>query len=350
MPLSPFYLDLEEKAFSLGLSALGVAASGAARTFDLFAQCVVKGQCADLTYLTNDVQLRRSPTSVLPDARSVVVVALSERTVKEESRDATAEIYASPELQSSKENAAVGRVSGYATCLDYHELLKKKLRALSQYLKAQFPDASIRAAVDTAPILEKDWACEAGIGFVGLHSLVVHPKLGSRFFLGELLVSVDFEKLTGVPDRDAYLSALNLRRREQGEPLFDAAGSAARCLRCRRCVDACPTGALVGNRTLDARRCLNYWTIETINAIPEDIAVNLDGRLFGCDLCQRVCPHNAAIEIAPPRLIPLDSVERLDDAAFRRLFKKTPVFRAHLEGLQRVAQTLMAQNASSKKK
>lgn len=350
MPLSSFYLDLEQKAFSLGLSALGVAASGSARTFDLFAQCVDKGQCADLTYLTDDVELRRSPTSVLPDARSVIVVALSEKTVKDESRDATAEIYASPELQSSKEDAAAGRVSGYATCLDYHDLLKKKLRALSQYLKAQFPDASIRAAVDTAPILEKNWACEAGVGFVGLHSLVVHPKLGSRFFLGEILVSVDFEKLTGIPDREAYLAALNLRRREMGESFFDAEKTAARCLRCRRCVDACPTNALVGDRTLDARRCLNYWTIETRNEIPADIASKLDGRLFGCDLCQRVCPHNAALEIATPREIPLDSVERLDDAAFRRLFKKTPVFRARLEGLQRVAQTLQAQSGSSKKK
>ena len=105
MPLSSSYLALEQKAFSLGLSALGVAASGPARTFDLFVQCVVKGQCADLTYLTDDVELRRSPTSVLPDARSVIVVALSERTLKEESRDATVEIYSSPELQSSKEGA-----------------------------------------------------------------------------------------------------------------------------------------------------------------------------------------------------------------------------------------------------
>ena len=350
MPLSSLYLALEQKAFSLGLSALGVAASGPARTFDLFAQCVVKGQCADLTYLTDDVELRRSPTSVLHDARSVIVVALSERTLKEESRDATAEIYSSPELQSSKEGAPVGRASGYATCLDYHDLLKKKLRALSHYLKAQFPAASIRATVDTAPILEKNWAYEAGIGFVGLHSLVIHPKLGSRFFLGELLVSIDFEKLTGLPDRESYLAALNLRRRELGESLFDAEESAARCRYCRRCVDACPTNALVGDRTLDARRCLNYWTIETRNEIPEEIAAALNGRLFGCDLCQRVCPHNATLDIATPREIPLDSVEQLDDASFRRLFKKTPVFRAHLEGLQRVAHTLMAQKNSSKKK
>lgn len=350
MPLSPFYLDLEQKAFSLGLSALGVAASGPAKTFDLFVQRVSMGQCADLTYLTDDVEAHRSPTSVLLDARSLVVVALSESALKDESREAAAEIYASPELQSSQDGSPTGRVSGYATCLDYHDVLKKKLRALSQYLKAQFPAASIRATVDTAPLLEKNWACEAGFGFVGLHSLVIHPKLGSRIFLGEILVSVDFEELTGLPDRDAYLAALNLRRQESGESLFVAEQEAARCLRCRRCVDSCPTNALMGDRTLDARRCLNYWTIETRKEIPEEIAAKLDGRLFGCDLCQRVCPHNARLDIANPREIPLDAVEQLDDAAFRRLFKKTPVFRAHLEGLLRVAQILKAQNGDARKK
>ncbi|MBQ7813795.1 MAG: 4Fe-4S binding protein, partial [Thermoguttaceae bacterium] len=121
----------------------------------------------------------------------------------------------------------------------------------------------------------------------------------------------------------------------------DANGAAAeRCARCRRCVDVCPTGAIPGDRTRIANRCLNFWTIENRVALPNEIAQKLDGRLFGCDLCQRVCPWNAPEKNAAPLAVPLDAVDALDDAEFRRLFKKTPVFRARLDGLKRTADAL----------
>ena len=125
---------------------------------------------------------------------------------------------------------------------------------------------------------------------------------------------------------------------------FDSAGRHVferdRCVLCGDCAKVCPTNALADDRTLDARKCLNYWTIENRDEIPQEIAQKLDGRLFGCDLCQRVCPHNAAIETAEERELPLDAVERLDETTFRRLFKKTPIFRARVEGLKRVAENL----------
>ncbi|MBQ2851053.1 MAG: 4Fe-4S binding protein, partial [Thermoguttaceae bacterium] len=183
-----------------------------------------------------------------------------------------------------------------------------------------------------APLLEKDWAVRAGIGFCGLHSLVVSPRLGSRLFLGELLVSTSFAETTGFATPEALRGALG--------PTDANVAAAERCVRCRRCVDACPTGAIPGDRTLVANRCLNFWTIENRAALPPEIAPKLDGRLFGCDLCQRVCPWNASENNAAPLDVPLAAVDALDDAEFRRLFKKTPIFRARLDGLQRTADAL----------
>ncbi|MGI6402337.1 MAG: epoxyqueuosine reductase [Thermoguttaceae bacterium] len=348
--LSPFWNELVDEAARLELDDVGVAPSGAARTYEIFAQRVREGYCDGLSYLTNRVEEHQSPDSVLPEALSIIVVALSERRVRDESQRATESLFNAPELQSLKD-APRGAVSGYATCLDYHDLLRKRLRALGRFLASRFPGAKTRAAVDTAPLLEKDWAVAAGLGFCGLHSLTIHPELGSRFFLGELLVSVPFQDLVGVASAEEYLKARNEWRLARGKRVFDAEKSAAKCQTCRRCVLACPTNAILGDRTLDSRRCLNYWTIENRDEIPDDIAQSLDGRLFGCDLCQRVCPHNANVESAETRDLPLDAVERLDEATFRRLFKKTPIFRARAEGLKRVAARLQdAANEGTEKR
>lgn len=339
--LAPFYFELEQEIRTLNIDDFGIAPVSDAKTFPIFAERVRQGRHAGMTYLAENLEARKSPRSVLPEARSIVVVALAERRLRDESREATASIFSAPELQTTESSRQDrGSISGYATCLDYHDVLKTRLRALGRFFTSKFPDAQTRAVVDTAPLLEKDWAITAGLGFCGLNSLVVNPTLGSRFFLGELLVSIPFEKLVGVATSEEYLRARNEYRVSTGARSFDAQESARRCLSCRRCVQACPTNALAGDRTLDARKCLNYWTIENRDEIPQEIAQKLDGRLFGCDLCQRVCPHNAAIETAEERELPLDAVERLDETTFRRLFKKTPIFRARVEGLKRVAENL----------
>lgn len=337
-----------EAASDAGLDALGFAPVGPAATFDLFADRVRRGDCAGLPYLEENVDARRDPRSVLPSARCVCVVALSERRLRAESVDATQTLAAqiaaltefaeTAESSSFAQNAETSRSAGtvvpYAACLDYHDVLKRKLKRLRTFFLDRFPTAEARAVVDTAPLLEKDWAVRAGIGFCGLHSLVVSPRLGSRFFLGELLVSTTFAETTGLATPEAFRDALR-------SPDANVA-AAERCVRCRRCVDACPTGALPGDRTLVANRCLNFWTIENRDALPNEIAARLDGRLFGCDLCQRVCPWNAPENNAAPLDVPLAAVDALDDAEFRRLFKKTPIFRARLDGLKRTADALRA--------
>lgn len=348
--LAPFFFELAREIQALNLDDFGVAPVDDAKTYPIFVERIRQGRHAGMTYLEENIEARKSPRSALPEARSIIVVALAERRLRDESRDATATLFNAPELQSSASTTdqARGAISGYATCLDYHDVLKSRLRELGRFVTERFPNSQTRAVVDTAPLLEKDWAVAAGLGFCGLNSLVVNPKLGSRFFLGELLVSVPFEELVGVKTSEEYLKARDALRVANGEKSFDAQKSARRCLSCRRCVQACPTNALPGDRTLDARRCLNYWTIENRSEIPEDIARSLEGRLFGCDLCQRVCPHNAAIETATERELPLDAVERLDEATFRRLFKKTPIFRARVEGLKRVAESLRREKTETK--
>lgn len=327
-----------EAAFDAGLDALGFAPVGSAATFDLFVDRVRRGDCAGLPYLEENVDARRDPRSVLPSAQTLVVVALSERRLRAESVDAT-QTLAAEIAQIAENSRPAGAVVPYAACLDYHDVLKRKLKRLRAFFLDRFPTAEARAVVDTAPLLEKDWAVRAGIGFCGLHSLVVNRRLGSRLFLGELLVSTPFEQTTGFPTPEALRDALGST---------DANVAAAeRCVRCRRCVDACPTGAIPGDRTLIAAKCLNFWTIENRAALPEEIAEKLDGRLFGCDLCQRVCPWNAPEKNDAPLDVPLAAVDALDDAEFRRLFKKTPVFRARLDGLKRTADALRRRQNSA---
>ena len=345
------YYQLERATRELGFDAFSLAPVGEAPQFDLFSSRAASGQCANLSYLTDNIELRRSPVSVLPEAQTLIIVALTEKRLREESATATETLSSARELQGDSKNGARGRIVGYATCLDYHDAMRRRLKELQRRFQREFPDAISRVAVDTAPLLEKSWAVASGLGFCGLNSLVIRPSLGSRFFLGELLVSTPFSTLSGYDALEEYRAAQIELRRKRGLKTWNPEDLSQRCLKCRRCVDACPTKALLGDRTLDARRCLNYWTIENREDIPEDIAEALQGRLFGCDLCQQVCPYNASIEPSEPLEIPLDAADNLDEESFRRLFKKTPIFRARLEGVQRVARALRkhAKDANAKK-
>lgn len=343
------YFELRNKVAELQLGAFGLAPVGDAHSYPIFLSRVRKGYCANLPYLTDDPDKRRSPRSVLPDAQTLIIVALTERQLQNESREATEALINSPELSVNTDDPRYGTTLNYATCLDYHNVLRKKLKSLEAFFKAFFPNASTRVAVDTAPLLEKDWAQAAGLGFIGLNSLLIAPGLGSRIFLGELLVSESFDKLTGFSTSEEYLKFRTVQNVQDNTPSFNTEKARKACLTCQRCLKACPTNAIVGDRTLDARRCLNFWTIENRNEIPPDIAEKLDGRLFGCDLCQRLCPWNASLEQTSPHEIPLDAVERLDDATFRRLFKKTPIFRATLDGLKRVSRALKQDAPPNKK-
>jgi epoxyqueuosine reductase len=204
---------------------------------------------------------RAHPDSVLEGVRSVVMVSL---------------VYGEPAQGPAR--PSTGKIARYARGTDYHQVLRGRLADLLDWLKQERPEVQGRAVVDTAPLLERDFARLAGLGWIGKNTLLIDRRLGSFTFLGALLVDLELEA--------------------------DARHDSAHCGTCTRCLEACPTGAFDGPYQLDAGRCISYWTIEHRGAIPDDRADGLDGWVFGCDVCQDVCPWN--------RKAPSGRVEELD--------------------------------------
>lgn len=223
-----------------------------------------------------------------------------------------------------------GRVSRYAWGDDYHNIVKAKLRDLSDWLREEVGEFSGRAFVDSAPVMDKVWAQRAGLGWIGKHTNLINDRLGSYFFIGELIVDVELP-----PD----------------VPATDHCGT------CRRCIDACPTEAIVEPYLLDSNKCISYWTIEHRgDDVPREIAGDTGNWIFGCDICQEVCPWNKfRRKTAEPRYEPRPGVvdstlagwEAIDADEFRRLFKDSPVSRAKYDGFVRNV-AIASRNARAK--
>ena len=261
------------------------------------------GFAAGMGYLHRQAEARAHPDRLLEGVRSVVVVAM---------------IYG--EKKELPEGTTRGKVARYARGGDYHDVLWRRLDALLAWLKVERPGATGRAVCDTAPLLERDFARLAGMGWVGKNTMLIHRRIGSFTVLGSLLTDADLR-----PD----------------EPF-----AADHCGTCTRCLDACPTDAFAGPHRLDARRCISYWTIEHKGAIPDESAGDLDGWAFGCDVCQDVCPWNRkappgrepALDARPGAAAP-DLIDWLaaDPAEFRAALKGTALARAKRTGLLRNA-------------
>jgi epoxyqueuosine reductase len=258
---------------------------------------VEAGHAATMGYLARRLEERLDPRRVLPGARSVLCVALNY-------------------YQGEPADASWRPVARYAWGRDYHDVIAPRLERLAAHL-AEAGGARSRGYVDTGPVLERDLAARAGLGWVGKNTMLLHPRLGSWFFLGVLLTTAELA-------RDA--------------PLADRCGS------CRACLDACPTGAFVAPYVLDARRCISYLTIEHRGDIDPDLQPAMAGWQFGCDICQDVCPWNrkapttAQAEFVPEAAYPgAEAVSAMDDADFRRHFAGTPILRAKAAGMRRNA-------------
>lgn len=232
--------------------ALGFALSGVcdARPSDYEAELndwLAQGKHGSMEWLAKDPAKRADPSQALPGARSIIMVA---------------------DLYASRETAQSGNIAKYARGDDYHKVIKKRLHQLADDLRAEHPDAEFRAFVDTAPVLEREHAARAGLGWIGKHTLLIHPKFGSYLLLGGILTTLKLE------------------------PPASQRTSPDHCGTCTRCIDACPTDAITP-RSVDATRCISYLTIEHREPIDESLrAPTADaGYLFGCDICQDVCPH-----------------------------------------------------------
>ncbi len=245
---------LKRLALEAGFDGAGVAPAWPPPHAAAFRRWLERGFAAQMGFLSRHVDVRLDPRRLLPGARSVACLAVTYHGRWDETKPAGST--AKP----------VGRVARYARGLDYHRVLRRRLDDLAARLRDDI-DASfeVRPFVDTAPILERDLAAAAGLGWIGKNSMLIVPRLGSYTYLAGLVTTLELDPDAPLPDR---------------------------CGRCRRCIDACPTGAIVEPYVVDARRCLSYLTIEHRDAIPEEFRPALGDRVFGCDACQAVCPHN----------------------------------------------------------
>lgn len=308
--------ELRREAIGLGLADLAAVPAGNAATFALFESWLASGRAGKMSYLSRYAQARRSPNSILPNVRTLLVAVLTESQLM-----ATRRIAPNAEPDSPS-----GAIVAYAVCRDYHAVLKEKLHALRSKLAEKYPGEKFRVGVDSEPLLEKEWAARAKLGAIGRNSLLIHPKYGSSIFLGFLLTTLPPEAFDVEPDERGALTA---------------AANSDPCGGCRLCEETCPTGAILADRTLDATKCLNYWTMEYHGAdVPDTIRKRLDNRLFGCDLCRRLCPKNAFLPPSSPSFIPLDEIRALTEAQFAERFAETAVERLGLARLKRNARWL----------
>jgi len=292
----------KDLAFEAGFDLAGIARADAPPDLSFFAEWVGRGYGGEMAYLTSQVAKRSDLRTAFPWARSVLCLGLQ---------------YDTPHPYSTSSPAERGWISRYAWGDDYHEVVKAMLDRVAGGLRREAGRLEARAYVDTGPLAEKAWAAAAGLGAWGKNGCLLHPSHGSWFFLGELVTDLDLPADT---------------------PQADLCGS------CTACLDACPTGALVAPYVLDATRCISYLTIEVKGEIPEDRRAGLGRHVFGCDICQDVCPWNrrrrrhggGAFEPREGAFAPdLDALAGLDDLAFRTRFRRSPLRRAKRRGLVR---------------
>jgi epoxyqueuosine reductase len=261
----------------------------------------------EMKWMARDPEQRTDPRKLFPAARSVVVVALN---------------YYTPHQHS--DNPSTGKVSRYAWGDDYHEVVGDKLRSLLSWIKGRWPDAEGKVCVDIQPMMDKAWAARAGIGWIGKHTNLITEEYGSWVFIGELLLNLELE--------------------------YDEQEIADQCGACTLCIDACPTGAITEPYVLDSNLCISHATIESrAPEISDRIASKLEGWLYGCDICQDVCPWNQMTPVTDePRFEPrqgninplLKEMLGLSPEAYAARFRRSAMKRAKLSGLQRNARAL----------
>jgi epoxyqueuosine reductase len=288
--MSDLTAALKQRALEEGFDLVGVAAAGAAESAAALDRWIAAAMHGEMGYMERTRRLRSDPGHLLAGCRSVVAVAMSYRTGSPASATVT---------------AGDGRVwvSRYAWGRDYHRILKKKIVRLGRWLGEQRPGCGWRACVDTAPVLEREWAARAGLGWIGKNTMLLNRRLGSELFLGLLLTDLELNADRPKPEH---------------------------CGTCTACLDACPTQAFVGPRVLDARRCIAYLTVEHHSEIPTELAAEMGVMVAGCDICQEVCPWTRRApadlhpEFAPhpdrlhPRLADLESMTEDEYLAWRR--------------------------------
>ena len=304
-PTDPLVASLRERAFAHGFTLFGIAPATDADGFDRFAGWLDAGHAGEMDYLREKRDRRRHPSSILPSVRTVVMLGFHYGETSP------------PGPLSEAERGSRSKIARYAQGPDYHRFLWDKLNDLAAWLEAEVPGCRAKGAADSAPLLERDFARRAGLGWFGKNTMLIDKHRGSFFFLAALLTSLELP--------------------------IDEPHTGSHCGTCTACLDACPTQAFPEPGVLDARKCISYLTIELRGSIPLELREPMGGWLFGCDICQDVCPWNRHSHPGEfptnPELIALDPIEllALDEAGFRARFRSTSFFRAKRTGLLRNA-------------
>jgi len=301
---------IKQEAIKLGFDLCGITPSRPLKEREqILKDWCNSGMNGEMTYLNRDINKRLDPEFLVPEAKSLIVTGLSYYTDKKQSKP------------------GVPIISRYAYGINYHDVIKKKLHHLLAFIKSIKPETQGRPFADSAPLLEKAWACEAGLGWQGRHSIVINRKTGSFFFIGTLIVDIELD--------------------------YDKPEKKELCGSCRLCIDHCPTGAINENGTIDTRKCIANLTIENRKPIPDDILPKIGNRIYGCDKCQEVCPWNkkAKSHETPEFELPAEIEHmtkkewlNLSEENFNRLFRKTPIERRKYEPFMRNIKAITGTN------
>ena len=307
--------QIKAEALRLGFDACGIAKAEPIRqeVAEEFREWLRQGHHASMQYMENHLEKRLNPQLLMEGVRSIVCVALNYK----------------PSAQQNQEGY---QLAAYALGRDYHDIVKEKLHQLAAYIIGQWGDEeqpiSYRAFADSAPVMERYWAMQAGIGWIGRHHQLIIPKSGSMFFLGELFLNI---------------------------PLAYDHPATSHCGNCTRCIEACPTGALTAEGPFRAERCLSYLTIENREEIPPEMKDKMGNTIYGCDRCQQACPWNTmGAPTREPALHPKEELmtmtreqwQHLSEEDYRRLFKGSAVKRAKYSGLMRNIQAVASKESA----
>jgi epoxyqueuosine reductase len=294
--------NIKAKSLQLGFVLAGVTTPDPPPHFSTFEKWLTQGRHGAMDYLaTERSRTRRAdPRQILPGCQSILVLATSY----------------DPPLPLGEEPGERGQIAAYARNEDYHDVLPARMKELVQFIEEQVGSpVQNRWYTDTGPLLERDLAQRAGIGWIGKNTCLIHPRQGSYFLLSEILLDLPLEP--------------------------DTPFTTDHCGTCTRCIEACPTDCILPDRTLDARRCISYLTIELKDDIPEELRGKLGSWVFGCDICQQVCPWNRFAEEGDPAfgkenpLLPLAEELFISKQEFNQRFKTSPVKRAKRRGYLR---------------
>lgn len=295
-----FSEEIKQQALLLGFDACGICRARDSGEEARYMQWINENCHAGMDYMARNIEKRCDPRLLVEGARSIVSVALN--------------YYPHKKLPEE-----VPQFAYYAYGKDYHDVVRGKLKELFDWIRAHHPTLTGRYFSDSAPVLERFWAAQAGLGFIGKNTLLIIPGKGSFFFLGELIIDLEL-------DYDTPLSQ--------------------NCGRCRRCLDACPTGAIEQPYRLNAKKCISWQTIENRGEITPDIVPLLSNNVYGCDICQKVCPWNHYSKPhTTPELMPseafmsldLEKLMEMNEESYRTIFRGSAVKRAKYAGLKRNA-------------